>query len=112
MLSKQWNEQRWVGVLLLMLALGVALAATGCGGGMSSTPGANGSGPTAAQVRIGDAPADRVITFEVSVGPVTMTSTSGSTVTVLSGPRRLELTNVSATSEPLQLLNVPQGAYS
>ncbi len=108
-----WQNHRLVRVLLFILAIGVALAASGCGGGgMSSPPPGGGAGATAAQVRIGDAPADRVVSFEVSLGPITMTPTSGAAVTVLSSSRRLELTHLSATSEPLQLLKVPQGAYT
>ena len=100
-----------------MLAL--LLFTVGCGGGGSSntggttgTGGTQGSASSAAQVKVGDAPADRVISFEVTVGPITLTPTSGSPVTVLSGTRRIELAHLSGTSEPLALLNVPQGSFS
>ena len=106
-------------VAVLALA-GCTLIAAGCGGGGSSpaTPpvgGGQNPGPTpssAVQVKIGDAPADRVISFEVTVGPITLTPTSGSAVTALSGTRRLELSHLSGTNEPLALLNLPQGSYS
>lgn len=103
--------------LILMMAVAVALAAVGCGGGGSSAPpggggGGGGTGSTSTQVKIGDAPADRVMAFEVTVGPITMTPTSGTTVTVLSTTRRLELTHLSGTNEPLALLKVPQGSYT
>src|SRR5215470_15878121 len=102
--------------LILMMAVAVLLAAVGCGGGTSAPPGGGGggggAGTTSAQVKIGDAPADRVIAFEVTVGPITMTPTSGSAVTVLSTTRRLELTHLSGTNEPLALLKVPQGTYA
>ena len=61
---------------------------------------------------MGDAPADRVVAFEVTVGPIAMTPTSGSAVTVLTGTRRLEMTHWSGTNEPLALLNIPRGSYS
>jgi hypothetical protein len=64
------------------------------------------------QVRLGDAPADRVIVFEVTVGPISLTPSSGAAVTVLSGTRRVELTHLSGTNEPLALLKVPQGSYT
>jgi hypothetical protein len=91
--------------LILMMAVAVFLAAVGCGGGTSAPPGGGGgggggNGTTAAQVKIGDAPADRVIAFEVTVGPITMTPSSGSAVTVLSTTRRLELTHLTGTNEP------------
>lgn len=102
---------------ILMMAVAVLLVAVGCGGGGSSAPpvgggGGGGAGTTAAQIKIGDAPADRVITFEVTVGPISLTPTSGSAVTVLSATRRLELTHLSGTNEPLSLLMVPQGSYT
>ena len=96
--------------------LGILLAAVGCGGGGSTATGQN-PGPgqpkqSAAQVKMGDAPADRVVSFEVTVGPITMTPVSGSVVTALASTRRLELSHLSGTNEPLALLNLPQGSYS
>jgi hypothetical protein len=107
------------GLVVLFLA-GVTLITLGCGGGASNpAPPANGNpsptptpSNTATQIKIGDAPADRVISFEVTVGPITLTPTSGSAVTALSGTRRLELSHLSGTNEPLALLNLPQGTYS
>lgn len=97
--------------IAILLGTGLILSALGCGGG--STPGGGGGGgTTATQVRMGDAPADRVITFEVTVGPISFTPSSGSAVTVLSTTRRLELTHLSGTNEPLALLKVPQGSYT
>jgi Domain of unknown function (DUF5666) len=96
-----------------VLLAGMLLAA-GCGtSGMSSNPPGGTGGPmSAAQIKIGDAPADRVISLEVSAGPIAMTPTSGSLVTVLSSAHRIELTHLSGTNEPLALLNVPQGTYT
>lgn len=105
--------------LALVLAVSLAIVAVGCGGGASTVNSGGGGGGgnnpdplTATQVKIGDAPADRVVSFEVTVGPITMTPTSGSAVTVLTGTRRLELTHLSGTNEALALLKVPQGSYS
>jgi len=100
---------------MVTFAVGIALLAVGCGGSSSSPNPPPGPGPTpqtATQVKVGDAPADRVVTFEVTVGPISMTPTSGSAVTVLSGTQRVELSHLSGTNEPLSLLNVPQGSYS
>ena len=96
------------------LAITLTFLAVSCGGTSNATPG---PGPrptpkTATQVKIGDAPADRVASFEVTVGPITATPTGGSAVTVLSGTRRLELSHLSGTNEPVALVNVPQGSYS
>jgi hypothetical protein len=84
-------------------------AMLGCGGGMGSTSTA---AAAASQIKIGDAPADRVVSFEVGVGPITMNPNPGSAVTVLSGSSRIELSHLSGTNEPLALLNVPQGSYT
>jgi len=96
------------------------LITSACGGGSSSAappsdPGAGSpppAGSSAVQIKIGDAPADRVVSFEVTAGPITMTSTAGAVTTVMSTTRRIELTHLSGTSEPLALLNIPQGSYS
>lgn len=94
--------------IVMGLTLAGILAATGCGGSSAS----GGGGTTATQVRIGDAPADRVITFEVTVGPITLTPSTGAAVTVLSTTKRLELAHLAGTNEPLALLKVPQGSYT
>jgi hypothetical protein len=97
------------GVILAMLFT------FGCGGGSNSMTTGGGMGTsssTSAQVRVGDAPADRVVSFEVTVGPITLMPTSGSAVTVLSNSHTIELTHLAGTSEPLALLNVPQGSFS
>lgn len=100
--------------------LAILLATCACGGGSSAaTPvdpgtggGSGGSAQTPIQVKMGDAPADRVVSFEVTVGPISLTPSSGAAVTVLSGTRRLEMAHLSGTNEPLALLSVPQGDYS
>ncbi len=98
-------------VSLLSVLLILAVLSSGCGSQMGSgTP-----PPTpmsASQIKIGDAPADRVVSFEISAGPITMTPTSGAAVTVLSTSRRIELAHLAGTNEPLALLNVPQGTYN
>ncbi|MBI3645687.1 MAG: DUF4382 domain-containing protein [Acidobacteriales bacterium] len=99
----------------MCLMLAGILVSVGCGGGASAPPGGGGgggTGTTATQVKMGDAPADRVVAFEVTVGPITLTPSSGAAVTVLSTTRRLELTHLSGTNEPLALLKVPKGSYT
>jgi DNA/RNA endonuclease YhcR with UshA esterase domain len=48
----------------------------------------------------------------VKVDSIILTDTNGGTVTALSAPRTIELTHLSADSEPLALLNIPQGSYN
>lgn len=109
MISKRSSLVNCVRMLIFPVILVCVLANLGCGGGMSST---NTAVLAATQLKIGDAPADRVVSLEVGVGPVTMTPSSGSAVIVLSGHSRIELTHLSGTNEPLALLNVPQGSYT
>jgi hypothetical protein len=98
-------------VTILFLG-GLLLSALGCGGGSNAAAGGGAPLTSATQLRMGDAPADRVIVFEVTVGPISLTPTTGSPVTVLSGTRRIELTHNAGSNEPLALLKVPQGSYT
>ena len=106
--------------LFLACALIVALAlAVGCGGGGSSftagsptpTPPA---GSTSAQVRFGDAPADSVIAFEVSVSALSLTPAGGGSAVTVTVPanNRIELTHASGKFEPFVAGNLPQGTFS
>ena len=99
-------------VALAVSALSLVVAAA-CGGGSSMT---NNNPPppagnTKTQVKIGDATADRIVDFEVTIGsPITVTTSSGNLQITLSS-NRLELSHMSAKFEPLTLVNVPQGTY-
>lgn len=99
--------------LFAMLGL---LTAAGCGykgsSQMYQPPTTMGTAATAhASINIGDAPSDRVIAFELTINSVVLTANDNSTVSVLAQPRRIEITHLSATTEPLALLNIPQGTY-
>ncbi|MGH9569883.1 MAG: hypothetical protein ACRD4F_09590, partial [Candidatus Angelobacter sp.] len=103
--------------LALMIAAGLALSA-GCGGGGSGvnpgptpTPGTAGASNT--QVRIGDAPADSVIAFEVSLTSLSLTPSGGGAAVNIAVPanNRIELTHDSGKFEPLTLGNLPQGTF-
>jgi hypothetical protein len=92
--------------------------AVGCGGGGSSftagptpTPAA---GSTSTQVRFGDAPADSVIAFEVSVSALSLTPAGGGSAITVTVPanNRIELTHASGKFEPFIAGNLPQGTFS
>lgn len=119
---KATNQQSsWVaGGSLLASVLAAILMLSGCGG--SSNPptggggrgqGGGGSQATATQVRMGDAPADRVIAFEFTIGsPILLTPSGGrASVNVPVAANRLELSHMSGHLEPLAVLNVTQGTY-
>jgi Domain of unknown function (DUF5666) len=102
-----------------MLVALIALAA-GCGGGGSSV--ATGASPTptpaagtsSTQVRFGDAPADSVIAFEVSVSSLSLTPAAGGAPIAVAVPaaNRIELTHASGKFEPFVAGNLPQGTFS
>ena len=100
--------------MLTMFALAV-----GCGGGGSS-PTAGGptptppAGSTSTQVRFGDAPADSVIAFEVSVSALSLTPAGGGSPVTVTVPanNRIELTHASGKFEPFIAGNLPQGTFS
>jgi hypothetical protein len=102
---------------IFMLAILIALA-SGCGGGgsgLSSNPTPTpGAGANSAQVRFGDAPADSVISFEVSVSSLSLTPAGGGAAVSVAVPanNRIELTHASGKFEPFIAGNLPQGTFS
>jgi hypothetical protein len=72
----------------------------------------NPAAKTAVQVRIGDAPVDRVLAFELTVTSITLTDTNGTTTNVLSSPTEVEFTHLAGTFEPLTLNSISQGTYA
>ncbi|HEY0565595.1 MAG TPA: DUF5666 domain-containing protein [Terriglobales bacterium] len=95
----------------------LALTLVGCGGGSSTaptsapvvTPNAQ-SAPVG--VSIGDAPSDSVIAFEATISALTLNTSSGSSVSVLSGPAKIELSHLAGTTEFVGSVNVPAGTYT
>jgi Domain of unknown function (DUF5666) len=66
------------------------------------------------QVRFGDAPADSVIAFEVSVSALSLTPAGGASPISVAVPanNRIELTHASGKFEPFVAGNLPQGTFS
>jgi len=95
-------------VIILLASLGILLALTGCGGANNTLTAAAGN----TQVKIGDAPADSVIAFELTVTQISLTDSTGKSTTVFSGTREIELAHLSGTVEPMALANVPAGTYT
>lgn len=100
--------------LLCPVLTASAVALTGCSGNILPTATAAGSpaAKSAVQVRLGDAPVDKVLAFEITVSSVTLTNASGVTTSVLSSPTQVELTHLAGTFEPLTFQSVPQGTYT
>ena len=112
--------QSVVRVLAASGVLGMLVLLAGCGGSSSTSSPTPAPSPTpgvttaVTQVRIGDAPVDRVIAFELTIGsPVVLTpSGGGSVVNLTVGANRLELSHMSGKLEPLSIVNFPQGTYT
>lgn len=103
-------------VSIFTLALFVAMA-VGCGGGGSAInpgPTPTPAGAAATQVRFGDAPADSVIAFEVSVSSLSLTPAGGGAAVTVAVPanNRIELTHASGKFEPFVVGSLPQGTFS
>jgi hypothetical protein len=103
---------RTVRVLVSLALVLAVMAATGCGGGSTSNmTGTPSTQHASAHINIGDAPADGVVAFEVTVTSVVLHSTSGD-VSVLGSPTEIELMHNSGTVESLAIMDVPAGTYT
>jgi len=108
-----------VRLAVLLMALYAMVACGGYGNNTTNVtptgqPGSTigGGAVTMAAVHFSDSPSDRVVSFELTISSITLTASDGSTVTLLSTPRRVEVTHVSGTTEPLALPSIPQGTYN
>lgn len=100
-------------LFLWTVCLAVAIALTGCSGSVTSAATAGSLvAKSVVQVRLGDAPLDRVLAFEITVMSVTLTDASGATTSVLKSPTEVELTHLAGTFEPLSFESLPQGTYT
>jgi hypothetical protein len=103
---------------VVLALVGVFTLLAGCGGGAGGSsilpPGGGPppAGSTMSVVNFADSPSDRVVAFELTVNSVTLTRSDNSMVTLLSTPRRIEVTHVSGSAEPLVTSAVPQGTYT
>lgn len=103
----------------LILSAGLLLAA-GCGEDRSARAAGPSPSPTpdtsssSTQVRFGDAPADSVISFEVTVSALTLTpGGGGAPVSIpVAANNRIELSHTAGTFEPFAVGNLPQGTFS
>ena len=114
-IMKNWLEKEiWRGATYgACAALFVSiLFLLGCGGGTSSSSPNPQPNTTALQVNLGDSPSDRLVAVSMTIGSMTLTNGSGSSVTVVSSSTPVEMMHLMGTVAPISLLNVPQGTYS
>ena len=102
---------------MLVAALTLAIGCGGGGNGLTSNPGPTPTpapGTSSMQVRFGDAPADSVIAFEVSVSALSLTPAGGGSPIAVTVPasNRIELTHASGKFEPFVAGSLPQGTFS
>jgi uncharacterized protein DUF5666 len=68
---------------------------------------------TSTQIRIGDAPVDQILTFEVTIAdPVVAKLASGQQMNISLSNNRLELSHMAGKMEPILVSSLPQGTYS
>jgi hypothetical protein len=101
----------------LFLLVANLLLWTGCGGRNSNNTSIRTGTPAATtattQVKIGDAPVDGVVAFELTVNSITLNPSNGTApVSILSSPTPVEITHTSGTFEPLAVADIPSGTYS
>ena len=95
--------------LSALIAFSVVLAA--CGGGTTSST--NQQAKTAVlQVNVGDAPSDRLVAFAMTLNSMTLTTSGGSSVPVMSSAATMEMTHLMGTMQPVSLMKIPQGTYT
>lgn len=66
-----------------------------------------------AQLRIGDAPVDQLIAFELTLtNPITITLENGTSANAtVAGNNRIELSHMASKMEPIIIADLPQGIY-
>jgi uncharacterized protein DUF5666/uncharacterized protein DUF4382 len=104
---------RIVPSLIVSLAAIVLAACGGSGTGARTFSGGTAPVSTNMQIRMGDGPADSIVSFEITVNSIALAPQGGGApVTVLSTPTRIELAHMAGTVEPLALVSVPAGTYT
>ena len=101
-------------LVVLVVLLSVLVVLAGCGGGNSSSGGNHPLNPSTAtlQLNVGDDPSDRVAALLVNVNSVTLTNSTGGTVSVLGSPASVEFMHLMGALQSLSLVKVPQATYT
>ena len=91
----------------------------GCGTGalqhnQSPAPTQNPQSTTVAQLRVGDAPADQVFSFELTIAsPINLIPLGGGSASAISvNPNRLELSRTAGKMQPLGVMALKPGSYA
>jgi uncharacterized protein DUF4382/uncharacterized protein DUF5666 len=98
---------RFLRFTMLTLAMGLAWVALGCSNAANPTTMTSAN----AQFKIGDTPADSVMSLVLTITRVDLTQQGGGTITALDSPKKVELTHLQGTVESFVAANVPPGTY-
>jgi hypothetical protein len=104
------KPKTFLSLALVIGILSLLWYAVGCGGGSNSSRTQPATGNV--QIKMGDAPADSVMAFELTITKIDLTSQGGGTTNVLNTPAEIELTHLAGTVESLALANVTLGNYT
>jgi uncharacterized protein DUF5666 len=96
--------------LSLALTIGFAVFATGCGG--ASGGGTTLKGNTAVVVLATSTANDQLSQFPLALKSLTLTSRSGTTVTLISTPVSAEFIHLNGNLEPLASVSIPEDVYT
>jgi hypothetical protein len=96
--------------LLLAVTLFAAFVA-GCGGGSSGTSPVP-TGNTTVVVLASSTANDQLVEFPLTLNSLTLTSQSGTAVTLISAPVSTEFIHLNGNIAPLATVSIPQGTYT
>jgi hypothetical protein len=102
------------GTIRAWALLASTVLAGGCGSGGSSAPVAQQatSGTSQVTMVIGSTANDRLAEYDVNFQSITLTSRSGTDVTVLGASQNAEFIHVNGSTEPMLTVAVPQDVYT
>ncbi len=77
---------------------------------MPGTPASASTAP--AVITVSDAPLGNILSAKVTISSISLGTSGGSSVSVVSQPETVELSGLGATQEPIELTNVAFGTYN
>lgn len=99
-----------LGSLLFSIAILSGLA--GCGNGRPTGSRLVGGAETDMQVNVSDAPSDQLLSFQLTINSIVLTSSTGTTAGVLPAAATVEVTHLQATAQPVSQVAVAPGTYT
>lgn len=104
---------RLIRALVPLFSASLLILATACGSNSSPTPITPPvPSSTTVQFNMGDAPADWLLSFTMNVSSLSLTTSSGETYKVITGPVPVEMIQRLGIMEPIAVTGVPQQTYS